>query len=59
MTRPTGNVCYLSFRYHLFQHEAATATNDRSAVQVTGYGTLSESEAGFLTAEEREKLRRH
>ncbi|MDI4236717.1 filamentous hemagglutinin family protein [Bradyrhizobium sp. Arg237L] len=32
--------------------------NDRSAVQIAGYGALSEAEAQLLTAEERQKLTR-
>jgi filamentous hemagglutinin family protein len=38
--------------------EVRDAYNDRSAVQIAGYGELSDAEAGILTTEEREKLRR-
>jgi hypothetical protein len=34
------------------------AYNNRSAVRIAGYGELSAAEAGILTTEEREKLRR-
>ena len=33
--------------------------NDKSAVQVAGYGTLNETEAKILTPEERQKLNQH